>query len=62
IKPTSDLFALIIDVNAIKYKRCTNGMLKPPFYNGETDEVTYWLHYYSFKSISPFYNKILVSE
>src|SRR5699024_9812319 len=62
VKPESDLFAYIFDVNKLRYRRTTKGMLKPPFYNGEFDEVTYWLHYYSFKSMSPFYNSILVSE
>lgn len=62
IKPEGDLFAAIIDVNAIRYKRYTKDMLKQPFYNGEFDEYTYWMHYYSFKSISPFYNKILITD
>lgn len=62
IKPESDLFAFVFDINAIKYKRYTKGMLKPPFYNGEFDEVTHWLHYYSFKAVSPFFNKILITE
>src|SRR5699024_282312 len=61
LKPSSDLFAYIFDVNKLRYRRSTKGMLKPPFYNGEFDEITYWLHYYSFKSMSPFYNSILVS-
>lgn len=61
LKPTSDLFAYIFDVNKLRYRRSTKGMLKPPFYNGEFDEITYWLHYYSFKSMSPFYNSVLVS-
>lgn len=61
IKPSNDLFAFIFDINALKYKRNTQGMLKPPFYNGEFDEVTHWLHYYSFKAISPFFNKILIT-
>ena len=60
IKPTSDLFAMVLDARAIRYKRFTKGMLKEPFYNGEFDEITYWIHYYSFKVISPFYNKIVV--
>ena len=60
IKPTSDLFAMVLDARAIRYKRFTKGMLKEPFYNGEFDEVTYWIHYYSFKAISPFYNKVVV--
>lgn len=62
LKPKSDLFAYIFDINKLRYRRNTKGMLKPPFYNGEYDEVTYWLHYYSFKSMSPFFNSILVSE
>lgn len=61
IKP-NNLFAFVFDVNALKYKRNTQGMLKEPFYNGEFDEVTHWLHYYSFKAMSPFFNKILITE
>ena len=61
VKPASDLFAYVFDINKLRYRRTTKGMLKPPFYNGEFDEITYWLHYYSFKSMSPFYNSILVS-
>lgn len=61
LKPSSDLFAYVFDVNKLRYRRNTKGMLKQPFYNGEFDEITYWLHYYSFKSMSPFYNSILVS-
>lgn len=61
VKPESDLFAYVFDVNKVRYRRTTKGMLKPPFYNGEFDEITYWLHYYSFKSMSPFFNSIVVS-
>ena len=61
LKPDTDLFAYVFDVNKLRYRRTTKGMLKQPFYNGEFDEITYWLHYYSFKSMSPFYNSILVS-
>lgn len=60
IKPESDLFAMVLDARAIRYKRFTKGMLKQPFYNGEFDEITYWIHYYSFKAISPFYNKVVI--
>ena len=60
IKPDTELFAMVLDARAIRYKRFTKGMLKEPFYNGEFDEVTYWIHYYSFKAISPFYNKVVV--
>lgn len=62
VKPQDDLFAFIFDVNALKYKRNTDGMLKQPFYNGEFDEVTHWIHYYSFKAVSPFFNKILITS
>lgn len=62
IKPQGELFAFIFDINTLKYKRNTKGMLKEPFYNGEFDEVTHWIHYYSFKAISPFFNKILITE
>lgn len=62
IKPSSDLFAVVLDARSIRYKRFTKGMLKQPFYNGEFDEITYWIHYYSFKAISPFYNKIVITE
>jgi len=60
LKPVSDLFAYVFDVNKLRYRRNTKGMLKKPFVNPEFDEVTYWLHYYSFKSISPFYNNIVI--
>lgn len=61
IKPKNELFALITDVRAIRYKRYTKDMIKQ-FYNGEFDEHTYWLHYYSFKAVSPFYNKVLITD
>lgn len=60
ITPETDLFAVVMDARSIRYKRYTKGMLKAPFYNGEFDEVTYWIHYYSFKAISPFYNKVVI--
>lgn len=64
IAPTEgdDLFTVILDARAIRYKRYTKNMLKQPFYNGEFDEVTYWIHYYSMKSISPFYNKVVLKK
>lgn len=61
LKPNNDLFAYVYDVNKLRYRRNTKGMMKEPFYNGEFDEVTYWLHYASFKSMSPFFNSILVT-
>lgn len=62
VKPSSDLFAYVFDLKKIRYRRSTKGMLKNPFYNPEFDEITYWLHYYSFKSMSPFYNSLVVKE
>ena len=61
LKPENELFAYVFDLNKLRYRRNTKGMLKPPFYNGEFDEITYWLHYYSFKSMSPFFNSILIT-
>lgn len=60
VKPPSDIFAYVFDINKVKYRRNTKGMLKLPFYNGEFDEVTYWMHYQSFKSVSPFFNSVLI--
>lgn len=62
VKPTSDNYAFVFDINKLRYRRYTKDMLKTPFYNGEFDEVTYWLHYYSFKSVSPFFNSIRIGE
>lgn len=61
VKPDGDLFAYVFDINKVRYRRNTKGMLKNPFYNGEFDEITYWMHYYSFKSMSPFYNSVLIT-
>lgn len=61
LKPQSDLFAYVFDVRKTRYKRNTKGMLKQPFNNPEFDEVTHWLHYYSYKAISPFYNSVLIT-
>lgn len=62
IKAPDELFTMVFDAKAIRYKRYTKNMLKQPFYNGEFDEVTYWIHYYSMKSISPFYNKVVLKK
>lgn len=60
IKPTTENFALVLDKRAIRYKQYTKDMIVN-FFNPEFKEWNYWLHYYSFKSISPFYNKIVIS-
>ena len=62
IKPASDLYAYVFDIDKLRYRRNTKGMLKKPFYNGEFDELNYWIHYPSFKAMSPFYNSLLVHE
>lgn len=60
LKPADDYFAMILDIRGLYYKRNTQKLAPVPFYNGEFDEYTYFMHYYSFKAISPFYNKIVV--
>src|SRR5699024_4694392 len=60
ITPDDELFCYIFDINKLKIRRNTKDMLKNPFHNAEFDEVTYWIHYYSFKSVSPFYNSVVV--
>lgn len=62
VKPPSDIFAYVFDANKLRYRQNTKGMLKPPFYNGEFDEVTHWMHYSSFKSMSPFFNSVLIGD
>lgn len=61
LKPATDLWAMILDDNAIYYKRNTSKLLPSYFYNNEFDEYTYFMHYYSFKAVSPFYNKVVIS-
>lgn len=61
LKPNNKLWALVFDQNAIYYKRNTAKLLPTYFYNNEFDEYTYFMHYYSFKAISPFYNKLLIT-
>lgn len=60
IKPESSKWAMIFDNQCIYYKRNTQKLLPSYFYNNEFDEYTYWMHYYSFKAISPFYNKLVI--
>lgn len=60
IKPATNEWAMLVDVRGIYYKRNTQKLLPTYFYNNELDEYTYWLHYYSFKAISPFFNKVVV--
>ena len=60
VKPATDYFAYVFDINKVRYRRNTKGMLKKPFFNGEYDEVTHWIHYYSFKALSPFYNNVVI--
>lgn len=60
IKPETEEFIYLFDIRKVKYRRYTKGMLKQPFFNPEFDEVTYWLHYYAFKAMSPFYNNVTI--
>lgn len=60
IKPENDLYAFLFDMRKVRYKRYTRNMVKPSFYNGEFDETTYWIHYYSSKNISPFFNNSVI--
>nr|DAW66232.1 MAG TPA: Major capsid protein [Caudoviricetes sp.] len=52
-------FVYIFDVNKLKYTRDTKNMLTKHF-NPEFKETNYWLHYYTKKTFSPFYNNILI--
>lgn len=56
----NDNFVYILDINKIKYKRNTKDMLKK-FYNAEFNETNFFIHYYTKKTISPFYNNIFIS-
>lgn len=61
IKPQTDLYAYVFDINKLRYQRNTKGMLQKPFENPEFGETTHWLHYYTRKLVSPFYNNILIT-
>lgn len=61
INPPKEKYAYIFDINKVRYKRYTKDMVKS-FYNAEFNEINYWLHYYSFKAVSPFYNNVLITE
>lgn len=61
IKPDSEFYCYVFDINKLKYRQHTKGMLKTPFYNGEFDETNYWIHYYSYKRMSPFFNSTLIT-
>lgn len=63
IKPiTGDeaVWAYIFDAKKIRYKRNTANMWKKPFENPEFVEQTHWLHYYTQKNMSPFYNSCVL--
>ncbi|MCO6560232.1 MAG: hypothetical protein J6574_03890 [Gilliamella sp.] len=59
IKPASDLFAFVLDANSIRYRRNTSQLLPQVQPNIEFGDYHYLMHYYTFKAISPFYNKII---
>lgn len=59
IKPSSELWAGVMDVKAICYKRYTKNMVDAyPMH--ETRSWNYLLFWYTFKVISPFYNKLVI--
>lgn len=60
VKPENELFAYVFDIRKARLRRNTKGMLQKPFENPEFGNVTHWLHYYSSKEVSPFYNSIVV--
>lgn len=60
IKPDTKDWAMIFDVRSLYYQRDTSKLAPVNFYNAELDEYNYWMHYYSFKAISPFYNKLVL--
>lgn len=60
VKPTSEFYTYIFDIRKVRYERTTKNMLKKPFYDGEQDCYTYWIHYPSRKNMSPFYNNYLI--
>lgn len=61
VKPESDLFSYMFDIRKPRLKRNTKGMLKS-FENPEFGNVNHWLHYYSSKQVSPFYNSVVIKE
>ena len=60
IEPDAEYWALLIDAKAIKFSEFTDGMARPPFVNEGVQTSKYYLHYYTRKYISPFYNKAII--
>lgn len=60
IEPDTEDWALLIDAKAIKFSEFTDGMARPPFVNEGVQTSKYYLHYYTRKYISPFYNKAII--
>lgn len=60
IKPDTDNFTYVFDINKIRYEKYTKDMLKKPLFDRENDVYTHWMHYYSRKNMSPFYNGALI--
>lgn len=60
IKPDTDNFTYVFDINKIRYEKYTKDMLKKPLFDRENDVFTHWMHYYSRKNMSPFYNGALI--
>lgn len=60
VKPDSEFYTYVFDIRKLRYERTTKNMLKKPFYDGEQDSWTYWLHYPTRKNVSPFFNNYLI--
>lgn len=60
VKPDTEFYSYVFDIRKLRYERTTKNMLKKPFYDGEQDAWTYWLHYPSRKNMSPFFNNYLI--
>lgn len=62
IKPETENFAYVYDNQKPRYRVNTENMIKKSQYDGENDENTNWIHYYSQKIMSPFYNSVRIGS
>lgn len=59
LKPDSEYYAYVCDVNKIRYNRYTKNMISG-FVNNEFGETNHWVKYYVEKRMSPFFNSIVI--
>lgn len=59
---TAENFALIVDMNALKYEADTSTIIENPMNNTLFMESNQDMNYFSFKGISPFNNKAMVVQ